>query len=183
VLINRWRNGLLSNSILQSMNRFLFWFLTATLYFSIVRHVSNLYVSEHRAVEHFVLLGDFSPIFWLGHIFVGVLVPMIVLSSSRLALPVSVKFVLSSTMSLLGGMALLYVVIIGSQSTPQVLFPGKTILNSQFGDAGFPVYEPTLWELGLGAGGVFFAVLLCIVTIRILPIIPESSNEVRSEST
>ena len=170
-LLNQWRPGAVSNDLLESLARLLFWFLIATVYFSAVHHLTNLYVREHADVEQYVLRGGLSGMFWLGHILFGVVLPIAILKVRSTALGKLRRYVIASNLSLLGGMALLYTIIIGSQSTPQNLFPGKTVLSSSFGDAGFPAYLPSMWEWGLGFGGVSVAVLLCLIAMRLFPLV------------
>jgi len=116
--------------------------------------------------------------FWVGHVVVGILLPLCVLNLNALSLIPVHRLLLSAMMSIVGGMALLYVVIVGSQSTPQNLFPGKTVVSSSFGDAGFPGYLPSVWEWGLGIGGVSVALLLCLLFLRVLPLVPANSHSI-----
>ena len=60
---------------------------------------------------------------------------------------------------ILGGLAQMYVTIIGSQAWPLVLFPGQE-LSSSFEDGTLHHYAPSGPELLLGLGGVAFALLL-----------------------
>ncbi|MEE9333134.1 MAG: NrfD/PsrC family molybdoenzyme membrane anchor subunit [Granulosicoccaceae bacterium] len=176
VMLDRWQATLLNDQLLGSLRRLFVWFLIALVYFSIVHHVTNLYATEHHSVERYTLMGQLSGMFWIGHIFVGVVLPLGVLLLPTMRLSNTGRLVISASLALLGGLALLYVVIIGSQSTPQMLFPGKTILASRFGDAGFPTYHPSVWEWGLGIGGLALAVLSCLLVLRVLPLLPESQR-------
>jgi len=173
-LLNRWHATLLSDQLLQSLQRLQVWFLLSLLYFSIVHHLTNLYATEHHAIERYTLAGDMSGMFWIGHVLIGVMLPMCLLLFRRIKLSAIHRLVISSLLALSGAMALLYVVIIGSQSTPQLLFPGKTVMASRFGDAGFAAYQPSVWEWGLGGGGLALALLLCLALLRILPLLPEA---------
>lgn len=175
-LLDRWRRELLSEELVSSLCRVQLWFILALAYFSIVQHLTNLYITEHHQVERFTLMGDFSLMFWLGHVCVGMLLPLCVLAYRGGRLSAVARLVLSSLLVLVGGFALLYVVIIGSQSTPQVLFPDKTVIASQFGDAGFPAYLPSVWEWGLGIGGVSLALLLFLLVIQVLPLLPDTEK-------
>jgi len=173
VMLDRWHSPVLSNQLLHSLRRLQVWFLLALVYFSVVRHLTNLYATEHHLVERHTLIGDLSGVFWLGHILVGVLLPLCLLTVKSIKISDVSRLVITAVLALFGAMALLYVVIVGSQSTPQLLFPGKTVVESRFGDAGFSAYQPSVWEWGLGAGGIAVAVLLCLVLLRILPLLPE----------
>jgi len=178
VLLEKWRPNLLSDDVIASLQKLLLWFLLALVYFSIVQHITNLYVTEHHETERFMLLGNISGMFWLGHVVLGIVIPIYLLGFARATVSPVRRLVLSAALALIGGLALLYVVIIGSQSTPETLFPGKTVLASSFGDAGFPSYQPSGWEWGLGFGGVALAVLLCLLVLRVLPLLPETSEQV-----
>jgi len=180
VLIDRWQTALLNDQLLHSLKRLLGWFLLSLVYFSVVHHLTNLYATEHHDIERYTLIGEMSAVFWLGHVVLGVVLPLYLLWSRSIKLVDTHRLLVSSLVSLLGAMALLYVVIIGSQSTPQSLFPGKTVLESRFGDAGFSAYQPSVWEWGLGGGGVALALLLCMMILRVLPLLPETLNRTAS---
>jgi len=140
--LDRWRRSVCTAQLIQSLSRLLIGFLVLLAYFSAVQHITNLYVREHDDTERYVLLGDLSGLFWLGHVVVGIVLPLFLLLGKSDAISTYRRLFFSSALSLLGCMALIYVVIIGSQSTPQTLFPGKTVLASDFGDAGFPFDLP-----------------------------------------
>ncbi|MBX2883379.1 MAG: polysulfide reductase NrfD [Granulosicoccus sp.] len=172
-----WQRDELDTAIVQSLKRLLVWFLIALVYFSVVQHITNLYVAEHHGSERFTLLGPLSGIFWLGHVVLGVALPigLLVLGSDSAR-----KTLCASVATMLGGGALIYVIVVGSQSTPQRLFPGHTVLASRFGDAGFAPYRASHWEWGLGLGGIAIAILLCLLILRILPLIPASPVRVKA---
>jgi len=176
VMLDRWHSPVLSDQLLHSLRRMQVWFLLSLVYFSIVHHLTNLYATEHHLVERYTLIGELSLVFWLGHIVIGVVLPLLVLAVSAIKVNDTKRLVISALLALFGAMALLYVVIIGSQSTPQTLFPGKTVVESRFGDAGFSAYQPSVWEWGLGAGGMALALLLCLTLLRILPLLPETQT-------
>jgi len=176
VMLDRWHSPVLSDQLLHSLRRMQVWFLLSLVYFSIVHHLTNLYATEHHLVERYTLIGELSLVFWLGHIVIGVVLPLLVLAVGAIKVNDTKRLVISALLALFGAMALLYVVIIGSQSTPQTLFPGKTVVESRFGDAGFSAYQPSVWEWGLGAGGMALALLLCLTLLRILPLLPETQT-------
>ena len=188
--IARWQQSAVADSVLSAFAKLLFWSLVALVYFSVVQHLTNLYVAQHHRDEHLVLAGSFATLFWAGHIVVGVVLPLVLLAMPAMAntrqnndntgrQPISVKQLLvASAAALVGGMALVYTIVIGSQASAQVLFPGKTVVASTFGDAGIAAYAPTLWEWGLGVGGVALSLLLLLLVLRILPLTPMLSQSV-----
>jgi molybdopterin-containing oxidoreductase family membrane subunit len=148
------------------------------LYFTLVYHLTNLYITENHDFEAFVLRdgGIYTAAFWLGHVIVGSLFPLVivyhpVLGQSRQWIAGAAALVI------LGGLAYMYLIIIGGQAFPMSLFPDKTIVESGFYDGvnGLPAaYAPTMPELLLGLGGVAVALLLTTVGIRMLRFLPAS---------
>ena len=78
-----------------------------------------------------------------------------------------------SLLVIAGGAAKLYVTIIAGQAFPQELFPSKTV-TSTFYDGVVAGYTPSLYEIGLGVGGLSLSVLLIILCARILPFLPDT---------
>jgi molybdopterin-containing oxidoreductase family membrane subunit len=70
-----------------------------------------------------------------------------------------------------GGLAQVYVIIIGGQAYPQQIFPGKDV-SSSFFDGVIASYSPSLPEVALGLGGVGLALALTIVGLKVLPFLP-----------
>ncbi len=171
VAIAHWRGDVLPEILVASMSKLLLWFLLGVAYFSIVHHVTNLYVMEHQAVEQFSLKGPLSPVFWLGYIVIGTVLPVFLLLTAN-ADNKGQRLLWASFFAIVGGCTLIYNILIGAQSTPQRLFPDKTVIDSRFGDAGFALYQPSGWEFSLGIGGFAMAILLFLVLLRILPFIP-----------
>ncbi|MGE5153910.1 MAG: molybdopterin oxidoreductase, partial [Bdellovibrio bacteriovorus] len=80
-------------------------------------------------------------------------------------------------MVVLGGLAAMYVIIIGGQAYPMPLFPGQTILESGFFDGvngQVAWYRPSIPEVLLGLGGVAVALIITAVGVRVLQFLPES---------
>jgi molybdopterin-containing oxidoreductase family membrane subunit len=78
---------------------------------------------------------------------------------------------------LLGGIAKIYVIIIGGQAFPMALFPGKTVVASGFGDGvnGMAAsYAPSAPEVVLGIGGVAIAIAGTLVAVRLFKFLPLS---------
>jgi len=178
MLMSKWQRAAVSTTVTDALSRLLFWCLLLLVYFSIVHHLTNLYVAEHRQDEAFALAGGHAFLFWVGHVVVGVCVPLWLLRKS--VFKSSTQYASYKTLgiaccaALLGGALLVYQVVIGSQSLAQNLFPGKTVTSSSFGDMGTASYLPSIWEWGLGIGGVSLAFTLLLFMLRILPVSPAS---------
>jgi molybdopterin-containing oxidoreductase family membrane subunit len=74
---------------------------------------------------------------------------------------------------ILGGLAQLYVLIIGGQAYPQLMFPEKEVASTFF-DGVVASYAPSLPELALGVGGVALALALTALALKVLPFLPRS---------
>ena len=79
--------------------------------------------------------------------------------------------VIAALLVVLGGLAQLYVIIIGGQAYPLNIMPGYR-LQSGFFDGVVASYAPSLPELALGLGGVGLAGLLAVLALRVLPFLP-----------
>lgn len=164
----------LGDVVLRRLRNLLGVFVATVLYFVVVYHLTNLYVARQHEVERFILLdgGVYTAIFWVGQILVGSLVPLALVfargvNRSRAALAGAAACVIA------GGLAQLYVIIIGGQAYPQLMFPDKNVASSFF-DGVVAAYTPSLPELALGAGGVALALALTAVALKVLPFLPRS---------
>ena len=164
----------LGDVVLRRLRNLLGVFVATVLYFVVVYHLTNLYVARQHEVERFILLdgGVYTAIFWVGQILVGSLVPLALVfargvNRSRAALAGAAACVIA------GGFAQLYVIIIGGQAYPQLMFPDKDVASSFF-DGVVAAYTPSLPEVALGAGGVALALALTAVALKVLPFLPRS---------
>ena len=185
--VARWQDATLTTAAIEALRKLLFWSVVALLYFSITFHLTNLYIEQHQADTRLLFSGSMSALFWLGHVAVGVILPLSIMvlpwiASSRRNSgsnsgvsenTLSVSQLLSACgAALFGGAVQVYIIVIGSQRVAQELFPGKTVISSSFGDAGYPAYAASHWEWGLGIGGVSLSLLLLMLLLRMLPISP-----------
>jgi len=158
----------------RRLNRLLGIFAAAVLYFVAVQHLTNLYAPERQAVERFILLegGIHTALFWIGQVIVGGIMPM-ALAFHPASQGARRVLVTAALCVVFGGLAQVYVVIIGGQAYPLVLFPGLEV-SGGFQDSGVAAYVPSAPEIALGLGGVAMALILVAVVIKILPILPTS---------
>jgi len=159
---------------LQRLGRLLGVFVAAVLYFVVLYHLVNLYVTRQHDLERFLLLdgGVYTALFWLGQILVGGIVPLVLLfgrASGRSSRAIAA----AAFCVIAGGLAQLYVIIIGGQAYPQRIFPGKDVSSRAF-DGVVAAYAPSLPEIALGVGGVALALVLTAVALRVLPFLPRS---------
>ncbi len=164
----------LGNVVLFRLKNLLGVFIAAVLYFVLVQHLTNLYASEHHGIEAFILRdgGLYTFLFWVVQIGLGSILPLVLLYHPTLGKDVRM-IVTAAVLTIVGGFAQLYVLLIGGQAFPLVLFPGKEV-SSSFYDGVVSAYAPSLPEILLGLGGIGIALALVTVAVRVLHVLPES---------
>jgi molybdopterin-containing oxidoreductase family membrane subunit len=169
-----WSDRPLGDSILFKLKNLLGVFVASVLYFVMAYHLTNLYITRDHGVEEFILLngGIYTSLFWIVQIGLGSLVPLALLYSP--ATGQSRGWIgIASLLVIIGGLAQIYVIIIGGQAFPMELFPGKEV-SSSFYDGVVGSYAPSLPEIVLGIGGVAIALAATFVGVRVLRFLPSS---------
>ncbi len=169
-----WTGRPLGDVVFNRLKNLLGVFVAGALYFVIVQHLTNLYAAEHSGVESFILLngGIYTQLFWFGEVLLGSLVPLALIyhpawGKSRTLVG------LAAVLIILGGLAEMYVIIIGGQAYPLVLFPGMEV-ESSFFDGVVNEYVPTLPEFLLGLGGMAMAMITVALAVKVLRFLPDS---------
>ncbi len=149
-------------------------FVAAVLYFVAVFHLTNIYMSHRDGVEKFILLdgGIYTELFWWVQVLLGSVIPMILLFHSRFARSRK-ALVTASSLVIVGGLAQVYVIIIGGQAYPLQLFPGMKV-SSSFYDGVVNSYTPSLPEIMLGLGGIALALIIVALAFKVLRFFPNS---------
>jgi molybdopterin-containing oxidoreductase family membrane subunit len=153
----------IGEATMKRLRNLLVTFIAAGIYFVAVQHLTNLYQAERAAASAFILFngGIHTFLFWVVQIGIGGLVPMFILAYPGLRENRGMVGV-ASVLVVLGGLAQMYVTIIGGQAIPLTIFPGKEV-SSSFFDGMVNEYAATAPELLLGISG--FAVALIIVAL------------------
>jgi len=169
-----WTGRELGDEVVSRLRNLLGVFVASVLYFIIVYHLTNLYITEHHGVEKFILLegGQFTKVFWIGQIILGGLVPLALIyapgvRNSRKTLAVI------CTLIIIGGLSTMYTTIIGGQAYPMEMFPGYEV-SSTFFDGVISDYTPSMYEIALGVGGVAVSLVIVAFVIKVLPFLPTS---------
>jgi len=153
-------------------------FIGTVLFLVLIYFLTKLYGAKNYDLVAFYLIdgGIYTSLFWFVWILAGSLFPLGILFHPELSK--SRAWIASACgLVVLGGLASMYVIIIGGQAFPMQLFPGKTILESGFYDGvggAAAAYAPSLPEILLGVGGIAVALLITAVGIRVLQFLPES---------
>ncbi|WP_296749183.1 NrfD/PsrC family molybdoenzyme membrane anchor subunit [Thiobacillus sp.] len=171
-----WTGRALGDAVMMRLKTLLAVFVAAVLYFVVVQHMTSLYFTKFHAVEAFILRdgGSLTTLFWLGQIVIGCVVPLVILLSSlgkqRTWIMIACGLVI------LGGVAQMYVTIIGAQAYPLDMFPGLSEKSSFF-DGEIHTYAPSMPELFLGLGGVAIALLATTFAVKVLRLLPASLDD------
>ncbi len=157
---------------LDRLGRLLGLFAALVIYLTVVQHLTNLYAAEHSGIEKFVLFegGIYTSLFWVGQIFLGGVAP-ILLTLRPGKLRSSASAIAASLLVIAGGIAQVYVIVIGGQAFPLDIFPGFEA-SSSFYDGQIANYTPTVVEISLGVGGIALALAItgfAAIVLRILP--------------
>lgn len=169
--IYEWNGMALDEYVQKRMRNLMGVFVVASLYFVAVYHLTNLYFARQTEFERFILMdgGIYPWLFWGGYVLIGNVLPLMLIF-----LPVFERFKripLASLSIIMGGFALLYVLIIGGQAFPLDIFPGYQV-SSSFGDGMIAAYQPSVWEILLGLGGLGIAFMVTAIGIRVLDFVP-----------
>lgn len=169
----------LGDFILFKMRNLLGVFIAASLYFTIAQHITNLYAAEHTGVESFILMdgGIYTFLFWVVQIGLGALFPLALLFNPATGRSCQ-GIMVAAVLVIIGGLAQMYIIIIGGQAFPMPLFPGMEVSSSFFDGAVHP-YAPSLWEVMLGLAGVAASLLIIAVAVKYLPLLPTSLSDAK----
>ena len=177
ILTTSITNRVYSPELRTRQARLLGVFVAAVLYFVIVHHLSNIYLAKKGAYESWILLngGLYTKLFWIGQVLIGGLIPMFLLFHPKIDTRKS-YVLLAALLVVLGGLAQLYVIVVGGQAYPLEMFPGFEV-TSGFSDGVVSDYTPTLLELSLGLGGIALALMIAGLAMKFLRIVPENLSD------
>ena len=175
--VSRWTQRPLEAAMQARLTRLLAVLVAAAAYFVLVYHLTNLYFAKQHGLERFLLIdgGLYPQLFWLGQLGLGSLLPLVLLLApptrdSRAAL------VLAALLVIVGGLAQMYVTIVGSQAYPLQIFPGYEV-SSSFADGVVNAYAPSLPEWLLGIGGMGMVGIIVVLALKWLAFLPERLDE------
>ena len=111
-IISKFHNTYIPKDVLDNLKKLSVMFLFANLYFLGLYHVTNMYIAKHWDFEIFILSsgGIYTLSFWLGQVIIGIVLPIIILSSSKLCTHMALT--IASFLILLGSFIAMYVIII-----------------------------------------------------------------------
>ena len=77
----RWSGRALGDIVLKRLGNLLGVFVAVVLYFVLVYHLTNLYITKQHDLERFILWqgGVYTTLFWFGQILIGSFLPLMLL--------------------------------------------------------------------------------------------------------
>lgn len=166
-----WEGRSVSDDLLRRLKNLLGIFVGASLFFAVLFLAGKFELARSRDVARFLLFdgGVYTALLWLGQIGIGAILPLALLLRSRAS-----RATLAAACALvaLGGLAQMYVTLIGGQAYPQILFPGF-VETSSFFDGEIHPYTPSLVEVLLGLAAVALAAAIIAIALRALAFLPE----------
>jgi Ni/Fe-hydrogenase subunit HybB-like protein len=177
----RWEARPVSEALLHRLKGWLGICVGASLFFALLVLGTKYELLRSREVARFLMFdgGVYTALLWLGQIAIGAIVPLALLLRSRLT---RAALAAACALVVLGGLAQMYVTLIGGQAYPQILFPGL-VESSSFFDGEIHPYAPSLVEVLLGLGGVALAAAILAVALRVLAFLPERFEQTAAART
>jgi Ni/Fe-hydrogenase subunit HybB-like protein len=170
-----WSDRRVGEAVFGRLRKLLGVFIAGSFYFVLVYHLTNLYITQRHGVEAFILLdgGVYTKMFWIGQVLLGYVAPLVILFHPALGKSRALVM-LACVLTVLGGIAQMYVTIIGGQAYPMQLLAGKEVVESSFFDGRVGSYAPSLPEVVLGVSGLGIALFLAAFALKVLPFLPQS---------
>lgn len=173
----RMTGRVLGDAVVRRLKNLLGVFVAGVLYFVLVYHLTNLYITERHGVEAFILRdgGIYTFLFWFVQILLGSLVPLALFYHPKTA-DDRRWLTIAAALVAVGGFVQVYVLLIGGQAYPLEIFPGYEVTSSYF-DGQVNDYAPSLPEVLLGLSGIAIALALVAVASAALRFLPESLDD------
>ena len=170
-----WEERPVSDELLRRLKNLLGVSVGASLFFAALFLVSKYELARSRDVARFLLVdgGVYTALLWLGQLALGGILPLALLLRSQVS---RAGVTAACALVVIGGLAQMYVTLIGGQAYPQILFPGM-VESSSFFDGEIHPYTPSVPELLLGIGGVALAAAIIAVALRALAFLPERFDQ------
>jgi molybdopterin-containing oxidoreductase family membrane subunit len=170
-----WEDSPVPDELLRRLKNLLGISVGAALFFAVLFLSSKYELPRSRDVARFLLFdgGVYTALLWLGQLAMGGIVPLALLLRARVS---RASLATACILVVLGGVAQMYVTLIGGQAYPQILFPGM-VESSSFFDGEIHPYAPSLPEVLLGIGGIALAASIVAVALRALAMLPERLDQ------
>jgi molybdopterin-containing oxidoreductase family membrane subunit len=161
----------LDEALLVRLGGLLGIFIFIVMYFIAVENIYRVYLPQsHHAGMFFLFGGTHSLVFWIGMIFIGMIVPVFILFSPKTGRSIPwISF--ASILVVFGVLCERYLIVVPGQLSPPELFPGWEITYSVLEEG--PVTYTIGWLEVVQAVGILaiisFAFVLGLRFLKLLP--------------
>lgn len=160
----------LDPQLIIGLSRLLVTFILVVLYFLSVENLTRIYSPASSEATHFLLFSgnEYCLIFWLGLIFIGSIVPAIILFIKK-----SVGWIIfASGLVMFGVLCERFIIVIPGQVFPVELFPGYEV-SSPFMDGAMGSYFISPLEVIQAVGILAIVGLLYVLGLKFFALLPE----------
>jgi molybdopterin-containing oxidoreductase family membrane subunit len=178
----RWTDRRLDDEIIIWLGRrLLSIFLVSTLYLFLIENLHRVYLAEsHEAGIFFLFGGTHSLLFWLGLIFVGSVVPAVMLFVKKTG--TSVRWIVVASVLVVVGVFLeRFLIVMPGLMHPPELFPGWEVVGGVIPE-GFVTYSVSFLEVLQTLGVIGFIGFTFMLGLKILPFTPTEARALPTPS-
>lgn len=172
----RWTDRPLDDELIIWLGRrLLSIFLVSTLYLFLIENAHRVYLAEHHEAGLFFLFGGVhSVLFWVGLIFIGSVIPAVMLFVKKTG--TSVRWiVVASTLVVVGVFLERFLIVIPGLIKPPELFPGWEVTGTVLSE-GVATYSVSILEVLQTLGVIGFIGFAFLLGLKILPFTPTEAR-------
>lgn len=178
ILTFKATNRLLSQQLIIGLGRLLGTFVLVVLYFLAVENLCRLYSPATYEASKFLLFSgnEYCLIFWIGLIFLGSIVPAIILFNPKTKNSIN-WIIFSSILVVIGVLCERFIIVIPGQVFPIELFPGKELI-SPFMDGVVGCYVVSLSEITQVVGILSIIGIAYIIGLKLMALLPCEAKDI-----
>ena len=171
----RLTNRPLDHKLIVRLGGLLAVFIVVVLYFIFVENAYRLYMADSRtAAWHFLFSPVNGAMFWGGLVFLGCVVPAVILFNPRTGKSIP-WIIVSSVLTVFGVLCERYLIVIPGQTHAPELLPDMTITNSVI-DEGVVHYTVSIYEIAQAVGVLAIVGFLFVLGLRFLKLLPTEAK-------
>ncbi len=169
-LLFRFTNRPFDEGYVRQLSRLLAVFILVVFYFLLVENLYRLYlVGSREAQWYFLFGGSHSVVFWVGLIFMGVVVPAVILFSPAKN---SIKMInVAAILHVIGVLCERYIIVIPGQTHPAEILPNMHVESAALysEEVGYSIsFLETVQALGIAA----IVAVTFVLGLRIFAMLP-----------
>ncbi|MFH1842735.1 MAG: NrfD/PsrC family molybdoenzyme membrane anchor subunit [bacterium] len=165
----------LDNGLIIWLGRLLAVFIVLAMYVILIENAHRYYLVESREAAHFFLFSGYqSVLFWGGLIFVGSIVPAVVLFKRKTGASVP-WIIFSSVLVVIGVMCERYLIVIPGLEHPPEILPGMVITGTQAAE-GIVTYSISFFEVLQALGVLGLIGIIFVLGLKYLSFLPTEAR-------